>query len=170
MHDATDRETRNMREQTAPPQEQSQLPGSPPAKVWTPGTIGATSFLLGSPGGLLLLGINRWRMGLKRGAQNLMIVSAAGFLLYALVVILAPGDMLECVAPLINIAVAYVLYQRAAADRRTFEAASGELTTANWLIGAVVGLGGTLVFLVMWIGVSAIALHLAVLAGVTIPD
>ena len=50
------------------------------------------------------------------------------------------------------------------------EAASGELTTANWLIGAVVGLGGTLVFLVMWIGVSAIALHLAVLAGVTIPD
>ena len=59
---------------------------------------------------------------------------------------------------------------RAESDILRFEEANAQVTTANWFVGVLLGLGATLFYLIMYFGLAVLVSTLALLAGVPIAD
>lgn len=109
-------------------------------------------------------------MGFKRDAHKFTLVGSAALLVYAIAILLVPGEMPSLVTGGINAIAAYYLYKRAESDILRFEEASAQVTTANWFVGVLLGLGATLFHRIMYFGLAVLVSTLAFLAGVPIPD
>jgi len=84
----------------------------PPVKLWTPTTVGLTSFFLGFPGGVVLSSINWTRMGLMFKAILHLIGLSIVELLLTLLIILVPELQVELAIGLVffvNIGISFYL-------------------------------------------------------------
>lgn len=118
----------------------------------------------------MLLAVNRWRMKFKHEARKLALAGSAALLAYTVAVLLVPGEMPSIVTAGLNSIASYYLYKQADSDFRRLDVTSRQASTANWLVGALLCLGGTLLWVVVSVVVSIAIVVLALVVGVPLPE
>jgi hypothetical protein len=144
---------------------QPSAPLAPSVKLWTPGFIGAVTFFLGFPAGIVLASINWLRMKMTDKALIHLFAGAVGTVIFLAALILTPGNAGRLLALAVNLGVLFYLRWRMEKDINGFQVTK-RVEKAGWPGGCLIGLGIVILYF-MFAFVFGMAL---VLIGVPIPD
>jgi len=144
---------------------QPSVAASPSVKLWTPGFIGAVTFFLGFPAGIVLASINWLRMKMTDKAIIHLVAGAVGTVIFLAILIMTPGNAGLLFALAINLGILFYLRWRMEKDIHVYQATS-RVEKAGWPGGCLIGLGMLVLYylLAFFFGI------VLVLIGVPIPE
>jgi hypothetical protein len=85
-------------------------------------------------------------MGLAQEARHFALAGTGAVLVYLIALWVIPGEVPGWVNAGVNTVSAYFLYRWARSDMDEYEAAPGPVSKASWVQGALIGLGGLVLF------------------------
>jgi len=155
-----------MFDQTSNVPVQSEMPSSPPIKLWTPGFITGVTFFLGFPTGIAIAVINWMRMKMNDKALMHLIIGGAVTFIFVIILMLTPGTVGRGLGLLFNFGALFYLQKQMKQDIENFKMSSNVVENASQIGGCLIGLGILVLFLVFAFGFAFV---LAIL-GVPMPD